>query len=177
MKKNLARIIGGLLVVLAVFTSLNALQTHVHASDSQWWRQPSQNKPYPNVKQHPNMWMRVKLSKQRVYIMDGNNVLYTMRCSSGKNNATPTGTYHIEDVRGEHFYTPSEGEGGNYYVAWKGHDFLFHSVPVDKNGHYITKEAKKLGHPASHGCVRLSVADAKWVYQNVPAGTKVVVEK
>lgn len=177
MKKSLTRLFSGILVALAIFTGMKFMQSTLHASDSQWWMKPSQNKPYPDVKQHPNMWMKVNLKKQRVYLMDGNSALYTMRCSSGKNGATPTGTYHIENIRGEHFYTPSEKMGGNYYVAWKGNDFLFHSVPVDKNGHYIAKEAKKLGHPASHGCVRLSVADAKWVYENIPVGTKVVIQK
>ena len=33
----------------------------------------------------------------------------------------------------------------------------------------------KLGTKASHGCVRLSVDDAKWIYTNCPAGTTVKV--
>lgn len=177
MKKSIIRLLSGLLVVFAIFAGLNLTQSSVHASDNQWWMKPSEDKPYPDVHKHPNMWIKVNLNKQRVYLMDGNSTLYTMRCSSGKNGATPTGTYHIEDMRGANFYTPSETMGGNYYVAWKGHDFLFHSVPVDKNGHYIAKEARKLGHPASHGCIRLSVADAKWMYENIPTGTKVVIEQ
>ena len=49
-------------------------------------------------------------------------------------------------------------------------------MPTDENGNYITSEAKKLGKKASsHGCVRLSVADAKWLYNNVTTGTKVVI--
>ncbi|MEJ1319666.1 L,D-transpeptidase [Latilactobacillus sakei] len=27
----------------------------------------------------------------------------------------------------------------------------------------------------SHGCIRLSVADAKWFYQAIPVNTKVVI--
>jgi peptidoglycan hydrolase-like protein with peptidoglycan-binding domain len=33
----------------------------------------------------------------------------------------------------------------------------------------------KLGQRASHGCVRLTVADAKWIYDNVPAGVVVSI--
>ncbi|HAH78565.1 MAG TPA: L,D-transpeptidase, partial [Ruminococcaceae bacterium] len=36
--------------------------------------------------------------------------------------------------------------------------------------------ADKLGEPASHGCIRLPVEDAKWIYDNIPEGTKVVIE-
>ena len=32
-----------------------------------------------------------------------------------------------------------------------------------------------LGSPASAGCIRLTVKHAKWLYDNVPVGTTVVV--
>lgn len=65
------------------------------------YRKPSENKPYPDVQKNPGMWIHVNLKKQRVYLMSNKNKkLYTMYCSSGAHNATPTGTYHIEDVRG-----------------------------------------------------------------------------
>jgi lipoprotein-anchoring transpeptidase ErfK/SrfK len=61
-------------------------------------------------------------------------------------------------------------------VSWKGHGvYLFHSVIVDRQGNIIRSEALKLGHPASHGCIRLSLSDAKWVYEHIKAGTKVVI--
>jgi murein L,D-transpeptidase YcbB/YkuD len=34
---------------------------------------------------------------------------------------------------------------------------------------------KKLGQRASHGCIRLAVWDAKWIYDNVGAGTVVSI--
>lgn len=49
--------------------------------------------------------------------------------------------------------------------------FLFHSAPyenTDKNT-LKTEEWNKLGTPASDGCIRLCVADAKWIYDNVAA--------
>ena len=33
----------------------------------------------------------------------------------------------------------------------------------------------KLGKPASAGCIRLSIADAKWIYYHVPIGSTVVI--
>ena len=37
------------------------------------------------------------------------------------------------------------------------------------------EEGAKLGQPASHGCVRLTVADAQWFYDQVPDGTLVTI--
>ncbi|WP_125573882.1 L,D-transpeptidase [Levilactobacillus huananensis] len=143
------------------------------------WRAPSEEKDYPNLKTFPHAWLDVNTSKQRVYIRSGNKVLYTMYCSTGtgKDNATPHGTYYIQAERGKFFYNQNSGEGAKYWVSWKDHGiYLFHSVPTDKDGNYIESEAKQLGKTAaSHGCVRLSVADAKWVYNNVPYGMKVVI--
>ena len=56
-------------------------------------------------------------------------------------------------------------------------NYLFHSVPVDAEGNVIEEEAKKLGCPASHGCVRLSFPDAKWLYDHVPDGAWVVIDR
>ena len=33
----------------------------------------------------------------------------------------------------------------------------------------------RLGINASHGCVRLSIENAKWIYNTIPSGTKVIV--
>ena len=103
--------------------------------------------------------------------MDGKNVLYTMYASTGsKDSPTPTGTFHIQKERGDFFYNAASKEGAKYWVSFKDHGiYLFHTVPTDKNGKFIPKEAQQLGKEAqSHGCVRLSVPDAKWIYKNVP---------
>lgn len=143
------------------------------------WRKPSENQPYPDVNAHPDMWIKVSEAKQRVYLMDHDKVLYMMYCStgSGGDRATPTGTYQIQPERGDHFFNQASGEGANYWVSWKDHGiYLFHSVPVDAQGHYVESEAQQLGKRAnSHGCIRLSVPDAKWMYQNIKVGTKVVI--
>lgn len=38
-----------------------------------------------------------------------------------------------------------------------------------------TLQDGRVGIPLSHGCVRLEIANAKWIYDNIPAGTHVVV--
>ena len=111
-----------------------------------------------------------------------------MYCSAGKYytdpktgkkvSHTPTGNFAVQSERGKTFYNPEAKCGGNYFVSWHDHgSYLFHTVPIDKNGNYIPKEAAKLGKStASHGCVRLSVPDAKWLYEELPVNTKVVIK-
>ncbi|WP_295731304.1 L,D-transpeptidase [uncultured Limosilactobacillus sp.] len=161
------------LLIIMGGTKLNAQAAKID------YRKPSESKPYPNVQKNPGMWIHVNLKKQRVYLMSKKNKkLYTMYCSSGAHNATPTGTYHIEDIRGDTFYNQAEKAGANYYVAWKGNDFLFHSVPINDKGQYNKKQASYLGKkPMSHGCIRLSIPDSQWMYKNIPTGTKVVISK
>ncbi|MGG1680191.1 L,D-transpeptidase [Neobacillus sp. NRS-1170] len=135
---------------------------------------------YPLIGSNDPIWIKVSKEKQRVYIMKENKIIYTMICSTGldKNSDTftPEGTFYIQKERGLSFYNAQEKEGAKYWVSWKNHgEFLFHSVATDKNGNVIQSEAMKLGHKASHGCVRLAVPDAKWIYDNIRYNTKVVI--
>lgn len=151
------------------------------------WRKSSETIPYPDLKKAKNLWIKVSLKKNRTYVYDGNKIIYTMYSTGGiyqpdkktgkMKSLTPTGTYQIQDERGDSFYNDQLNEGANYYVSWRDHGtYLFHSVPTIDDGKYNKVEAAKLGKTqGSHGCVRLSVSDAQWFYQNVPAGTKVVI--
>ena len=49
-----------------------------------------------------------------------------------------------------------------------------HSLIKNKSTLYWDKY-NKLGQQASMGCVRLTVEDAKWIYDNCPSGTAVEV--
>jgi hypothetical protein len=40
---------------------------------------------------------------------------------------------------------------------------------------YTTKMDGRLGMGLSHGCVRLDINNAKWIYDNIPRNTTVVV--
>ncbi|WP_412989745.1 L,D-transpeptidase [Pediococcus siamensis] len=141
------------------------------------WKKSSETKPYPDLTKYSDVWIEVSIAKQRVYIRNNKKRLYTMYASTGSNNSTPTGTYHIQAERGTFFYNAESKEGAKYYVSWKGHGvYLFHSVPTNQQGQFLVKEAEKLGKEAnSHGCVRLSVPDAKWLYTHIEEGTKVVI--
>ena len=142
------------------------------------WLKPSQQVGYPDPAAHPDLSLDVSLQDQRVYVRDGSELLYTMYASTGMDDSTPRGSFRIQDERGDHFYNPGEGMGARYYTSFLNHGvFLFHSVPTDSKGSYIKEEADMLGiRPGSHGCIRLTVPDARWIMQSVPTGTPVLVK-
>lgn len=95
-----------------------------------------------------------------------------MVCSTGR--ATPkSGTYKVQS-RWEWL-----GLIGNVYGHYSTQivgNILFHSVPYLKKYDPASLEYweyDKLGTTASAGCIRLTVADAKWIYNNIPRGTSV----
>ncbi|MHA3067171.1 L,D-transpeptidase [Lacticaseibacillus saniviri] len=139
------------------------------------WMKPSENKPYPKLQ--AGDYFSVSIANQRVYVRNKKNqTLYTMYASTGANNGTPRGTFHIQAERGYSFYNYASGEGAHYWTSFLNHgEYLFHSVPVDIHGQYIPSEAKKLGTPVSHGCVRLPVPDAQWIMNNARTGMVVVI--
>lgn len=107
-----------------------------------------------------------------VYAQDGKKgfiiPVKAMVCSCGvKGHATITGTYSRLSRAGK-WHTLYYGTYGKYCTRISG-PYLFHSVVYSKNGDSYSLQADeydKLGKLASHGCIRLSVKDAKWIYQN-----------
>ena len=93
-----------------------------------------------------------------------------MTCTSGAWN-TPT-------VKGQ-FVVGSRGKSfGHGYTCWYWTQFygnyLFHSVLYNP-GSMTSVQDGRLGINASHGCVRLALDNAKWIYDTIPSGTRVVV--
>ncbi|WMI80549.1 L,D-transpeptidase [Anaerotignum sp. MB30-C6] len=91
-------------------------------------------------------------------------------CSGGEE--TPVGTFHTSD---KYVWRPLFGDVyGQYATRVTGH-ILFHSVPYlqqDKST-LEYEEYNKLGEIASMGCIRMTVEDVKWIYDNCPSGTSV----
>ena len=98
-----------------------------------------------------------------------NNIMY-WDCAPGK-ASTPTvsGTF---TVQGKGYYFDSGSARCYWYTQFYG-NYLFHSVLYSKyNGSLMDG---RVGVPLSHGCVRLQIDNAKWIYDNIPRGTKVVI--
>ena len=119
-------------------------------------------------------YIRVLLDRQVVLVYLDGQEIRAMVCSAGTvAKPTPTGRFFIQN-RGEVFFSEKYQQGGKWWVSFRDWGiYLFHSVPTNRNGEIIPEEAAKLGRPASHGCVRLSMADARWLYDTIPEGVPV----
>ena len=98
----------------------------------------------------------------------------SMVCSVGVDDRTPTGTYNTMDKHKWHLLV---GNVWGQYAYRITDDIMFHSVPYysKKKNNLEWEEYNKLGTAASKGCIRLSVIDAKWIYDNCKRGTIVEI--
>ena len=125
----------------------------------------------------------ISLDEQRVYVYqwDGsgyNDQIKKFKCSTGMDGyATPSGTYQSggKVTSGEWYYFKDYNCYAKYAYRIVG-GILFHSVLYNSNKQGPTNSSvRALGRKASHGCVRLAVDDAKWIFENCPEGPTVVI--
>ena len=100
-----------------------------------------------------------------------------MICSTGTSKyATPLGTTIMPKKRARWGYFPTWDSHAQYLTRIDSAN-AFHSVlyTAPDETTLAVKSFEDLGTPASHGCVRLYVSDAKWIYDNCEAGTIITV--
>ncbi|MBN1298613.1 MAG: L,D-transpeptidase [Actinobacteria bacterium] len=121
-----------------------------------------------------NYLIDVNLANQKVNVFYLENLIKSMPCSGGKpETPTPLGTFKTNQ-KIYYAYVPKFAQGAYYWTRFYG-SYLFHSVPYDENKNLLTEELAKIGTPASHGCIRLYLEDAKWMYETIPLGTEVQI--
>ena len=147
--------------------------------------------PQTPPKKDGDRWLTVFMGSQSVvcFVAEGGDwvVERIMICScSDAKHQTPLGLHYIYSKYDYKAMTRMNGimVYAQYACRFRGH-YLFHTVPIgggegrrtQKYGkkQMLVEEYEKLGHPASHGCVRLLVGDAYWIYTNCKRGTKVQV--
>lgn len=125
---------------------------------------------------------QIKVNRQcntvTVYAKDGNNgyiiPVKSFICSTGAAGATPLGTYQTPNkYRWHELMGPVYGQWCTRIV----NGVLFHSVYYStyNNTTLSVSAYNQLGSSVSHGCVRLTAGDAKWIYDNCALGTTVIV--
>lgn len=129
-----------------------------------------------NIESLTSYLVYVNLSEQMTYVYKGSmnkwDNIKSLTCSTGVDDEkTPPGIFDVRE-RGEWFFSDKYEQGGKYWVQFYG-DYLFHSVPYNKDQSEVVDNT--LGTPASHGCIRLKTEDAKWIYDNIEFGTKVII--
>ena len=129
-----------------------------------------------NIESLTSNLIYVNLKDQITYIYKGSinnwDKIKSFKCSTGiESEKTPTGIFDVRE-RGAWFFSDKYNQCGKYWVQFYG-DYLFHSVPYNKDQSEVVDYT--LGVPASHGCIRLKTEDAKWIYDNIESGTKVII--
>jgi Uncharacterized protein conserved in bacteria len=113
----------------------------------------------------------VNCQTNTVTVYSGSAPIKGFLCSTGA--ATPLGgTYYLEE---RYRWQPLFGDVYGQYATVITGNILFHSVPYTSPDPSALEywEYDKLGTSASMGCVRLTVRDAQWIYENCPEGTPV----
>ncbi|MBE5807547.1 MAG: hypothetical protein E7317_04310 [Clostridiales bacterium] len=126
--------------------------------------------------------VEVNLAEQMVYCYELNDegqyeLVRSSICTTGANDGTPHGVFRA---------TTRPQDRWHYFIdygCWAQYSFIitgniyFHSVLFySKDEDAINRiSVNNLGRPVSHGCVRLPVEDAKWIFENCEKGTTVVI--
>lgn len=100
-----------------------------------------------------------------------------MLCTTGKEKTpTPTGEFRTGEVH----YRFNEFAGLGYFAQYWSQlfdDYYLHSILYsEKNAYnYTGSSYRNLGTNVSHGCIRMFVPDARWVWYNVAPGSLVEI--
>ena len=145
---------------------------------------PPEPSPYPDVdafaqsfSSKTNYLILVDRTACMVYIYQGSQgnwsaVQYYTCCVGKKSTPTITGSYTL-GAKGKYFNT-QDGHRCWYFSIIHG-NYYFHSVLYDLSSEPVNVVDGTLGAQVSHGCIRLALEDSKWIYDNIPAGTKVYI--
>ncbi len=138
-----------------------------------------------------NSRIRVSLSKQRAYLLLGDEVVIDSPISSGKRSRpTPSGNFHVlEKDKGHHSSVYGDFRDSSGRIVRRGVSMRIDSAP--SGTHFVGAEMTWFmrltddgvgmhvgflpGYAASHGCIRMPSAAAEMFFNHVKVGTPVVV--
>lgn len=123
---------------------------------------------------YPGKHIIISVYDQRIYFLENDVLVKSHLCSTGTDDhPTPFGVFTVQF---HEYLVISEMYGGAYCYWWMNFapDTGMHALPYNPSSGTYTG-ASLLGHKASHGCVRQTVADAQWAYNWTPNGTRVDV--
>jgi lipoprotein-anchoring transpeptidase ErfK/SrfK len=115
-------------------------------------------------------------------LFDGPRLVRTFGVATGQSvYPTPAGSFEIVDMQENPWWYPpttSEwakgldpvppGPGNPLGTRWMGLD-------APGVGIHGTPDDASIGYSASHGCIRMHISDAEWLFQHVRVGTPVVI--
>jgi PKD repeat protein len=129
--------------------------------DEATWRALSQD-VVPNPRYRgPDTHIEVSKSRQILMIVRNGETLWYLPVSSGAGGITPVGNYRIL------WKAPAT-------TTWLGPAILYRTMTFHTN-YAIHGFPSVPAYPASHGCVRVPIWIADWLYQQSPVGERVYV--
>ena len=116
----------------------------------------------------PEKRIEVDLTNQKVYAYEGNVKVYEFLVSTGKWGRTPTGEFTIwVKVKSQLMRGGSRALNTYYYLPNVPWVMFFYNSQVPKMRGFSfhgTYWHSNFGHPMSHGCINMTIDDAKKLY-------------
>lgn len=123
----------------------------------------------------------IRRESKGLYLYNGRKLVRKLGVATGQSRyPTPLGTFVIADKQyNPWWYPPSSdwakglkpvppGPGNPLGTRWMG-------LNGGLVGIHGTPDAASIGYSASHGCVRMRIPDAEWLFENVELGTPVII--
>lgn len=117
----------------------------------------------------------ISISDQQMTVIENYRVINRFAVSTGTwDMPTPYGTFYVQN----HIYDAYSQPYDLYMPFWMGigGGYGIHGLPYWKySWGNVYEGVNHLGLRVSHGCIRLSVANAEWLYNWAPNGTQVII--
>jgi hypothetical protein len=114
-------------------------------------------------------------------LYDAASLVRSFRVATGSSQyPTPSGTYEIVDMQRNPWWRPPAsdwaagkepippGPGNPLGTRWMG-------ISAPAVGIHGTPDAASLGYSVSHGCIRMQIPEAEWLFEQVAVGTPVLI--
>jgi lipoprotein-anchoring transpeptidase ErfK/SrfK len=114
-------------------------------------------------------------------LFNGETPVRSFRVATGRSQyPTPTGSFRIVDMQTNPWWRPPDsdwakglkpippGPGNPLGTRWMG-------LSAPGVGIHGTPDAASIGYSASHGCIRMLIPDATWLFDHVSIGTPVLI--
>ena len=114
-------------------------------------------------------------------LYSGSSLVRSFRVATGSSQyPTPSGTFEIVDMQRNPWWRPPAsdwaagkkpippGPGNPLGTRWMG-------ISAPAVGIHGTPDAASLGYSVSHGCIRMQIPEAEWLFEQVGVGTPVMI--
>lgn len=113
--------------------------------------------------------VEVDLKKQKIYYFVGNYKWKEFKVSTGKASMpTPKGEYKIQN-KVKKAWSKTYGLWMPYWLGLNKAGIGIHELPIWPSGY--REGENHLGIPVSHGCIRLGLKDAPYLFERLAVGT------